>query len=97
MGFHFMDLVVILVVGLLIFGPKKLQDMSRSTGKVMKQVNEFKDKMMAELPMEEISEVTHSVPRVPTSPQQAFKMLVTEEKPEAAKQEPVKQEPAKEG
>jgi sec-independent protein translocase protein TatA len=97
MGFHFMDLVVILVIGLLIFGPKKLQDMSRSTGKMMKQVNEFKDKMMADLPVEELSEVTRQVPRVPTSPQQAFKMLVTEEKQEPAKQEPVKQEPAKEG
>lgn len=100
MGFHFMDLVVVLVIGLLIFGPKKLQEMSRSTGKMMKQVNEFKDKMMAELPMEELSEVSRSVPRVPTSPQQAFKMLVTEDKPEPAKQEPIeepaKQEPAAE-
>ncbi len=81
--------------------------MSRSTGKMMNQVNEFKAKMMAELPVEELSEVTRSVPRLPTSPQQAIKMLVTEEKPEAAKQvsmqpevskqEPVMQEPTKEG
>jgi TatA/E family protein of Tat protein translocase len=107
MGFHFMDLVVILVIGLLIFGPKKLQEMSRSTGNVMKQVNEFKDKMLAELPVEEISEVTHAVPRVPTNPVQAFQMLTADEKPQAtkqasietvpAKQESAVQEPTKEG
>ena len=91
MGFHFMDLVVVLVIGLLIFGPKKLQEMSRSTGKVMKQVNEFKDKMLSELPMDELSEVSRAVPRVPSSPQQAFKMLVTEDKQESAKQEPTRE------
>ncbi|HLI07554.1 MAG TPA: twin-arginine translocase TatA/TatE family subunit [Ktedonobacteraceae bacterium] len=95
MGFHFMDLVVILVIGLLIFGPKKLQEMSRSTGKMMKQVNEFKDKMLAELPVEEISEVTRAVPRVPSSPVQAFQMLTADEKPESAKQEPIEQESVK--
>jgi TatA/E family protein of Tat protein translocase len=91
MGFHFMDLVVVLVIGLLIFGPKKLQDISRSAGKTMKQVNEIKDKMLAELPMDELAEVKQSMPKIPTSPQQAIQMLVTEEKP--AKQEmPERQE-----
>jgi TatA/E family protein of Tat protein translocase len=97
MGFHFMDLVIILVIGLLIFGPRKLQELSRSTGKMMRQVNEFKDRMLADLPVEELSEVSRQVPRVPTSPQQAFKMLVTEERREPAKQEPVGQEATKQG
>ena len=91
MGFHFMDLVVVLVIGLLIFGPKKLQDISRSAGKTMKQVNEFKEKMMDGLPMDELAEVRQSVPRIPTNPQQALKMLVTEEKP-AKQEKPEKQE-----
>lgn len=92
MGFHFMDLVIILVIGLLIFGPRKLQELSRSTGKMMRQVSEFKDKMLADLPVEELSEVSRAVPRVPASPQQALKMLVSEERREPAKQERAGQE-----
>ena len=90
MGFHFMDLVVVLVIGLLIFGPKKLQDISRGAGKTMKQVNEIKDKMLEGLPMDELAEVRHSIPENPTSPMQAMQMLVTEEKP--AKQETIEKQ-----
>ena len=32
-GFHLLDLVVILVIGLLVAGPKALQSMSRNAGK----------------------------------------------------------------
>ena len=92
MGFHFMDLVVVLVVGLLIFGPKKLQDISRGAGKTMKQVNEIKDKMLEGLPMDEIAEVRQSIPRIPTSPMHAMQMLITEEKPATKQETPEKQE-----
>jgi sec-independent protein translocase protein TatA len=44
-GFHGLDLVVILAIALLIFGPKKLPEMGASIGKSIK---EFK-KGMAEL------------------------------------------------
>ncbi|HET9920512.1 MAG TPA: twin-arginine translocase TatA/TatE family subunit [Ktedonobacteraceae bacterium] len=81
MGFHFMDLVVVLVIGLLIFGPKKLQEISRGAGKTMRQVNEIKDKMLADLQVDELTEVRRQIPTIPTNPQQAFKMIVSEEKP----------------
>ncbi len=52
-GFHFIDLIVILAIGLLIAGPKALQSMSRNAGKGMGQAKNMKDKVMSELPVEE--------------------------------------------
>jgi Sec-independent protein translocase protein TatA len=77
--FHFVDLVVILVIGLLIAGPKALQSMSRNAGKGMGQAKAVKDKVLAELPMKEISEISQKIPRIPLSPQQAVQMLLTPE------------------
>ena len=87
--FHFVDLVVILVIGLLIAGPKALQSMSRNAGKGMGQAKAMKDKVLAELPMEEISEISQKIPRIPLSPQQAIQMLLT---PEQEKKKEKKEE-----
>jgi TatA/E family protein of Tat protein translocase len=78
-GFHFLDLVVIVVIGLALFGPKALQSIARSAGKGVGQAKAAKDKLMAELPLEELSKVAH---KVPTNPQQAIHMLITSEKKE---------------
>ncbi len=77
--FHLIDLIVILVIGLLIAGPKALQSMSRSAGKGVGQAKAVKDKVLAELPMEEISEISQKIPRIPLNPQQAVQMLLTPE------------------
>jgi sec-independent protein translocase protein TatA len=37
LGFHGLDLIVILVIALLIFGPKKLPEMGASIGKSIKE------------------------------------------------------------
>ena len=79
MGFHMLDLVVVLLIGLALFGPKALQSMARSAGKGVREAKVMKDKVMAELPLEEISEVSRHMSRVPTSPQQAVQMLITQE------------------
>ena len=86
MGFHFLDLGIIIVIGLLIFGPKTLQSLARGAGKTMSQAKTMKDKLMAELPMDEISEVSRSIPRIPTiptNPNQAIQMLMTSGQPPA--------------
>jgi Sec-independent protein translocase protein TatA len=75
-GFHIFDLIVIALVGLAIFGPRALQSMARSAGKGLGQVKEAKDKVMSELPLEELSRVSQ---KVPTNPQQAIQMLITPE------------------
>src|SRR5947209_7494045 len=79
MGVHIPDLVIILLIGLIIFGPKTVQSLARSAGKGMSQAKTMKDKVMAELPMEEISEVSRHIPRVPTNPHQAIQMLMAPE------------------
>ena len=85
-GFHLLDLVVILVIGLLIAGPKALQSMSRNAGKGVGQAKAMKDKVMAELPMEEVSKISETISKIPLSPQQAVQMLLTPEQ-EKKKQE----------
>ncbi len=85
-GFHLLDLVVILVIGLLIAGPKALQSMSRNAGKGVGQAKAMKDKVMAELPMEEVSKISQTISKIPLSPQQAVQMLLTPEQ-EKKKQE----------
>jgi Sec-independent protein translocase protein TatA len=85
-GFHLISLIVVLVIGLLIAGPKALQSMSRNVGKSVGQAKAMKDKVMAELPMEEISGISRSISKIPLSPQQAVQMLLTPEQ-EKKKQE----------
>jgi len=93
-GFHFIDLVVILVIGLIVAGPKAMQSISRNAGKGVGQAKTVKDKVMAELPMEEVSEISKTFSKIPMSPQQAIqKLLIPEQdkKQQETKQE-VKQE-----
>ncbi len=78
-GFHILDLVVIVVIGLALLGPKALQSIARSAGKGVGQAKAAKDKLMTELPLEELSKVAQ---KVPTNPQQAIQMLITPEKKE---------------
>lgn len=79
MGFHFFDLAVILVIALIIFGPKALQSMARGAGKTMNQAKEAKDKLVSELHMEDLAELTQHIPRIPLNTQQAVQMLLTAE------------------
>ncbi len=79
MGFHIFDLIVIALIGLAIFGPKALQSMARSTGKGLGHAKEVKDKLMSELPLQEISKVSQKIPKVPLNAQEALQMLLTTE------------------
>jgi len=84
---HIPELVVLIGIALAIFGPKTLNSMARNAGKGVSQVKNAKDKLMAELPMEEIAKVTESIPQVPLNPQQAVRMLLTPEQKGALKKE----------
>ncbi len=90
MGFHPLDMLVILAIGLLIFGPKAMESVARNAGKTMGQAKEAKDKLLAELPMEELNSVREHIARIPMSPQQAAMMLLTPE--QQREQEKQKQE-----
>ena len=81
MSGHFIEILIIALVGLAIFGPKTLQSMARNAGKGVNQAKDMKDKIMSELPMEEIAKVSS---KVPTSPRHAVQMLMTPEQREKA-------------
>ena len=76
MGFHPLDILVIVGIALLIFGPKTLQSISHNAGKGVGHAKDMKDKLMSELPMEELSKVSESISRIPTSPQQVAHKLI---------------------
>ncbi len=75
-GFHLPDLIVILVIGLLLLGPKLVQSAARDAGKVLGHAKKTKEQVLTELPIEEITKVTS---KIPTSPQHAIQMLLTSE------------------
>lgn len=77
MGFHPLDIIVVVAVALLIFGPKTLQSISHSAGRGVSQAKDVKTKLLAELPMEDISKVTDRVSQIPLSPQEAARKLMT--------------------
>ena len=89
-GFHFIDLIVVLVIGLIVAGPKAMQSISRNAGKGVGQAKTVKDKVMAELPMEEVSEISKTFSKIPKSPQQAIQKLLIPE--QETKQPEAKQE-----
>lgn len=78
-GLHLLDLIVILAIALLIAGPKTVQSISRKAGKGVGQAKTMKDKVMAELPVEEISEISNTFSKIPLSPQQAVQKLLLPE------------------
>ncbi len=84
-GFHPLDLLVIALIALAIFGPKTLQSIARNAGKGASQVKGMKDKVMSELPTREFSELSQNIPRVPLNSRQALGMLVMPENEELEK------------
>lgn len=79
MGFHLLDIIIVAAIGLALFGPKALQSIARNTGKGIGQAKVMKDKVMSELPMEDIAKARGSIPRVPLNSRQAMQMLVAQE------------------
>src|SRR5215469_15417834 len=75
-GLHILDLIVILAIAMVIIGPKTVQSLSRKAGKGVGQAKDMKDKVLADLPMEDISEITNTFSKIPTSPQQAVQKLL---------------------
>ncbi len=87
MGFHMLDILFVLLIGLAIFGPKALQSVARNAGKGLGHAQDMKDKVMAELPMEEFSKFSEGIPRVPLNSRQALQMIMTPEQKEQAAKE----------
>ncbi|MEO7021945.1 MAG: twin-arginine translocase TatA/TatE family subunit [Ktedonobacteraceae bacterium] len=76
-GFHALDLIVIVGIALVIFGPKTLQSIARSAGHGLNQAKDAKDKLLAEFPLEDIAKISKTVSQIPLSPQQAARKLIS--------------------
>lgn len=76
-GLHPLDLIVIVGIALVIFGPKTLQSLARNAGRSMHQVKDAKDKLLAEFPMDDLAKISKTVSQIPLSPQQAARQLVS--------------------
>jgi Sec-independent protein translocase protein TatA len=91
-GFHLLDLIPILVIGLLILGPKTFHSMARNAGKGVKKAKSAKDDLLADLPIEEINKIAQ---QIPMSPQQAvLKLLAPEEQKEQRSERKKKKAPS---
>jgi Sec-independent protein translocase protein TatA len=79
MGFHFLDFIVVAVIGLALFGPKTLQSVARNFGKGVAQGKSMKEKVMSDLSVDDIVKVTDDFPRIPRNSRQAIEMLMQPE------------------
>ncbi len=77
MGLHLLDLIVIVGVAALLFGPKTLQSLSHSVGRGAGQVKDTKDKLLADLPVEDLARVRNTISQIPLSPQQVVQKAVS--------------------
>ena len=82
MGGHWFELIVVILVGLALFGPKTLQSLGRNAGRGIGQAKDMKDKIMSDLPMEELHKMSENIP---TSPRHAVQILMTPEQKERVK------------
>jgi Sec-independent protein translocase protein TatA len=96
-GFHMLDIIIVAAIALALFGPKALQSMARSAGKGVAQAKDMKDKLMSDIPVEDITKITDSIPQVPLNPRQAVGMLLASDtsKEKEAKAAPKKVEEEK--
>jgi Sec-independent protein translocase protein TatA len=85
MGLHLVDIIIVAAIGLALFGPKALQSVARNAGKGAGQAKAAKDRLMAEIPVDEITKVTEHIPQVPLNSRQAAQMLLSTDSPSAEK------------
>ena len=76
-GFHPLDFFVIVGIALLIFGPKTVQSIARSTGRGVHRAREAKEKVLSEFPVEDFAQMSKIVSHIPLSPQQAARKLIS--------------------
>ena len=94
-GFHLIDILIVVGAALAIFGPKTLQSWARSAGKGAAHAKDMKDKLMSDLPMEDIAKMTNTVPQVPRNSRQIVERLLASDKDEEKKASTAQDKPVK--
>lgn len=74
-----LEILLIVVVILALFGPKTLQSLSGRAGKTVKGVKTAKDNFMSHVPADDLSKMHKTLKSVPTNPRQAFQILLSSE------------------
>lgn len=59
MGIHWQEIVIVLIIALVVFGPKRLPEMGRSLGS---SIREFKDSFSGNSPREELEDERKPTP-----------------------------------
>lgn len=73
---HIMELAMIAVVVLALFGAKTLQSVAHSAGKTVAQTKQVKKSVMSDLGVDDLKKASESLPRIPLNPQQAVKQYM---------------------
>jgi TatA/E family protein of Tat protein translocase len=94
MGFHPVELAILAVILLAIFGPKKLTSMMHEVGKGMGHAKKATEKIMAEVPVEDLTKLKEQV-NMAANPSQAVKRLLLDE-PKAETDKTAQSSPIKE-
>lgn len=84
MGFHPIDLLIIILFGLALFGPRALQSVARNLGRGVGQARVVKDKIKEELQVEELTQLSEDIPRLPLNTREAARLLLTEQQEKRA-------------
>jgi sec-independent protein translocase protein TatA len=88
LGIGFLEVLAILVVALLVFGPGKLPEIARTIGRISRGLrrasSDFTNAMTRELELEEKSRHTHLKPQYTTKDPQSAANAVVRETPSTA-------------
>jgi TatA/E family protein of Tat protein translocase len=71
-----MDMAIIAVIVLALFGAKTLQSVAHSAGKTAAQMKQAKKQVMSDLGVDDLKKATEALPRIPLNPQQAVKQYI---------------------
>lgn len=94
MGFHPVELAIVAVILLAIFGPKKLSSLMREAGKGVGQAKKMTEKVKSEVPIEDLTKIKEQV-NMAANPGKAVQRLLLDE-PKEGSETSTQSTPAKE-
>ncbi len=82
-----LEILLVAIVLLALFGPKTLQSWARGAGRGAGQARKMKDKIVSDLSIDDVKKATDALSHVPRNSQDVVRMLISsdEKKPETTK------------
>jgi Sec-independent protein translocase protein TatA len=72
-----LEILLVGIVLLAIFGPRTLQSLARSAGRGMGQARHLKDKVVSDLAVDDLKKVTEKLSHIPRNSQDVVKMVIS--------------------